>query len=331
MPFRYVPILRSKAGEATALHNLDAAAKQRVFPVIRLTAAVPATFAGRMAGAWVGRDLALDGYYSLTQTGSTVPLQSLANTLTAAGVHVLPSIRVGAPAPYIAAIQHMRQQSQGRLVVLARLGDMATLDAWLISINATPPAADLVIVAGHVPDYGAGALDPVVTHSLQTLPNPANWRSITLASSAAPRDYAPFPLGLSSVSRLDWVLWQAVHPAVQFQLDYGDYGIAHPDMTEPPGVAMVRASVSAKYTLDTTWLIAKGQQVTGPMGVPMPTQYLGHANALVAQPGFGGVPNCWGDTRIQAITAHTASPGSRATWVEVGVNRHLSLVTDRLP
>lgn len=331
MPFRYVPFLRSKAGEATALHNLHASAKQRVFPIVQLTSAVPGTFAGRMASGWAGRDLALDGYYNLTQTGSTVALQNLANTLSGAGVNVLPTASVGAPAPYLAAIQHMRQASQGRLVVRARLGDLPNLNAWLVSINATPQLVDLVVVAGHVPDYGAGVLDPVVTHSLQTLPSPGSWRSITLASSAAPRDYAPFPLGLSAVPRLDWALWSAVHPAVQFQLDYGDFGIAHPDMTEPPGVAMVRASVSAKYTLDTVWLIAKGQQVTGPTGVPMATQYQGHANALVAQPGFGGVPHCWGDARIQAITAHTASSGSRTTWVEVGVNRHVSLVADRLP
>jgi hypothetical protein len=167
-----------------------------------------------------------------------------------------------------------------------------------------------------------------ITNSLQ---NSAQWRSITLASSAAPRDYTALPIGRSDIPRLDWQLWQAASRQVQFQLDYGDYGIAHPDLTEPPGIAMVRASVSVRYTIDDFWIVLKGQATTGPRGQPMDRQYRAHARTLVADRQFNRLANCWGDQRIQQIAAQTTGAGNRTTWVSIGANRHLSLVADRLP
>jgi hypothetical protein len=331
MVYRYVPLLRSKAGEAIALQNLDAAAKQRIFPIIHLAENVPGTFASRMASAWVGLPLALDGYFNFAATSSGAQITAVANALTAAGVRVVPSVEVGAPPAYVAVARQIAQANHTGLVVKSRLGDLPNLLAWLGSIGATPAQADLVVVAGHVPTFGPGTLNPLTIHSLQNLPTPEAWRSVTLASSAAPKDYATFPLGVNHVPRLDWDLWRAVQPQVPFQLDYGDYGVAHPDLTEPPGVAMIRASVSIRYTLDNEWLIMKGRPTSGVNGMPMATQYLGHAQSVVALSGFGGVIPCWGDARIQAIAALATSSGSRQTWVENGVNRHLSLVADRLP
>ena len=331
MVYRYVPMLRAKAGEATALLSLSDAAKNRMFPILHLASTVPANFAARVGPAWAGRRVGLDGLFNFDATGSGAALQALFAGLSALDVTVVPSIEYGAPAGYMNVVGALAQGAGTGLVVKVRLGHLQAVTGWLAGGGWQPQDIDLIVVAGHIADFGPGILDALVLHSLQTLPQPQAWRSITLASSAAPKDMSTLGLGTNLVPRLDWHLWQATSAQVPFQLDYGDHGISHPDMTEPPGFVMGSATVSVRYTVDNGWVVLKGRPVTGNSGIPMPTQYLGHARALTGHAGFGGLAGCWGDGRIPQIVAVTGTPGSRQTWVEIGVNRHLSLVADRLP
>jgi hypothetical protein len=331
MVFRYVPLLRAKAGEANALLNLTPAAKARMFPILHLASSVPGTLVARIGQAWAGRTLALDGLFNYDATASGADMQAVFQGLTAAGVTVVPSVEYGAPLGYMQVVGPLAQGAGTGLVVKVRLGQLQAVTAWLGGGGWQPQDVDLVIIAGHIAEFGAGVLNDLVLHSIQGLPNPQGWRSVTLAGSAAPKDMSTLGLGVNLVPRLDWQLWQVTQMLAPFQVDYGDYGIAHPDMTEPPGYVMGNATVSVRYTLDDDWLIIKGRPVTGNNGIPMPAQYLGHAQTLVAQPAFGGLVGCWGDARIQSIPLVGGRPGNRQSWVEIGVNRHLSLVADRLP
>jgi hypothetical protein len=94
---------------------------------------------------------------------------------------------------------------------------------------------------------------------------------------------------------------------------------------------MGKASVSARYTVDDNWILLKGSPTTGKHGKPMKAQYAGHAKALVADPKFGGLANCWGDGRIQATAKGAPGGGSRSVWAGFTMNRHISLVCNRLP
>lgn len=332
MVYRYVPLLRAKAGEATALVNLTPAAKDRMFPILHLPAAVPTTFVPRLGPAWAGRCLGLDGLFNYDATGSGTDMQGTFSGLTAAGVTVVPCVEHGAPAGYLALVSPLAHSVGAGLVVKVRIGHLQAVTGWLATGGWQPANVDLVVVAGHLPDFGgAGVLDALVLHSLQNLPNASAWRSVTLAGSAAPKDMSNLGLGSNMVPRLDWQLWNATRGHLLYQLDYGDYGIGHPDMTEPPPFVMGNATVSVKYALDSAWHVIKGRPVSGNTGIPMPVQYGGHANTLSGSAGFGGLPGCWGDHRVGLIVAGSGTPGSRQTWVEIGANRHLSLVADRLP
>lgn len=171
----------------------------------------------------------------------------------------------------------------------------------------------------------------VIQECKNHLGNNPPWRSVTLASAAALKDMGGLPLGRTNVPRRDWQVWSSVRGAVPFRLDYGDYGIGHPDLEEPPGEAMAGATVSVRYTVDDYWIALKGRQQGGKAGLPMHPQYLAHAKILVKDPEFGGLNPCWGDDQIRQIAAGKLSPGSRAKWVEYSGNRHISLVVDRLP
>lgn len=333
MPFRYVPLLRSKSGEATALQNLGAADKGRIFPVIHLVGNPPATLVQAMISAWTGLPMAIDGLFNLGMTGSTSAFNS---TMAGLGRHipVIPSTECDAPHNYVTAVQRFVGRFAPGIVVKANLRQLPTVTAWVAAQGWATNAVDLIVTAGHAADYDPATFEGFVSHAIQTnLQNGAAWRTVTLASSAAPQDHSALVTGRNVVPRLDWMLWNGVVSQFQFQLDYGDYGIAYPDLTEPPGIAMTRATVSVRYAVDNDWIIRKGRPTTGAQGQPMGDQYRAHARALIREPQFDGLVNCWADGRIQNIAA-TAPPqgaGNRPQWVAIGVNRHLSLVADRLP
>jgi hypothetical protein len=336
MPFRYVPVLRTKAGEATALSNLPAQSKARLLPIINLTAQPAARFVAQLSAGWSQHPLALDGLYSEGITGSSNAFKAMFKDLGKAKILVIPSVECNAVASYVATVKSLVGNYAPGLVVQATIAQLSGAEAWVTAQGWQPKETDLVVNVGHIGAYGDMAtFSAFVTQALATgIKSPPQWRTVTLASAAAPKDYSALALGKTVVKRLDWLLWNHVHGSLPFPLDYGDYGISHPDLTEAPGVAMTRASVSVRYTVDDDWIIIKGNATTGAHAKPMAQQYLAHAKALVKEPQFGGVANCWGDQRIQhiaALTAGSSGIGSRATWVSIGASRHISLVADRLP
>jgi hypothetical protein len=317
------------------LSNLSAQAKTRVLPIINLTAKPAAKFVTELAAGW-SQPLALDGLYSEGVTGSSNAFTTMFKDLGSAGVGVIPSVECNAIGSYVAAVKPLVGSYAPGLVVQATLAQVSGAEAWVAAQGWQPKDIDLVVNAGHIGAYGDMAtFSAFVTQALSSsVTLPLRWRTITLASAAAPKDYSALSLGKTIVQRLDWLLWKHVHGALPFRLDYGDYGISHPDLTEAPGVAMTKASVSVRYAVDDDWIVIKGNATTGANAKPMAQQYLAHAKALVKDPQFGGVANCWGDLRIQNIaTLALGSPGigSRATWVSIGASRHLALVADRLP
>jgi hypothetical protein len=330
--YQYVPLLRTKQGEVTALEHLTTTAKDRIFPVFQLVENPPTRFSPSLGQAWSGRPLALDGLFNFGATGSSNDFTARFHDVGREGVLVIPCIEFGAPTQYVqAASQEIGQYGPG-LAVKVRPADLPNLQAWITNQGWNSQNIDLIITCEHVADFDPAQFGAFVAHSIQQHLPALSWRTVTLASAAAPKDHGQFPVGRTDVPRRDWQLWNAVAGQVQTHLHYGDWGIGHPDLTEPPGVAMVSATVSVRYTVDDAWIILKGRPTSGRTGQPMGTQYVNHAQALVADPQFGGLSACWGDTRIQQIASGGGrNPGNRTTWISIGANRHFSLVADRLP
>lgn len=332
MPHRYVPLVRSKAGEVQALSQLSAQARQRVLPLMHLTAQVPARFVNKMAIGWAGRPLAFDGRFSFAQTGSAIAFNQVYRDLEQQGILVQPSIPVGAPTQYQTAVHRAMGRSNRGVAVKADLADLTHVTGFVTGLGAMPSDVDLVVNVGHIGAFPAAQFQRLVTHALQNdLPTPNAWRSVTLAAAAAPKHLGDFTRGRTDVPRLDWSLWNNVHPHAPCDLDYGDYVTLHPDLEEPPGIAAIRATVSVRYALDNEWAILKGVSTSGQNSQPMGQQFRAHARALTRDPNFGGLQNCWADQRVQQIAGGQGGTGNRQSWVEIAVNRHISLVANRLP
>lgn len=94
---------------------------------------------------------------------------------------------------------------------------------------------------------------------------------------------------------------------------------------------MARATVSIRYTIENDWIVYKGTGTGGAHGQPMGSQYLAHAKALCREAKFRCLVTSWADNRISQIAAGASGTGSRTTWAENGINRHLTLVATQLP
>lgn len=333
MTYRYVPMLRTKAGEVTAISHLASVAKDRMFPIFHVVTTPPSTFAARLVSTWAPRAMALDGLFNFATTGTTTTFAAIFAELRRGGVDVIPCIEQDADPTYVAAAKKLIDARNPRLVVKTSLPQLPKLQAWVTTHGWAPSSVDLIVSVGPLAEvYSPLFVDYVRTIMSGHVPNVGAWATITLASAAAPKDHSQLAPGRNDVPRSDWQLWSSVHSHVGYQLDYGDHAVSHPDLTEPPGVAMARATVSVRYTVDDKWIVLKGTATSGRTGRPMAAQYKAHAQTLHSDPEFGNLAtSCWADQRIAAIATTAVSSGNRATWVEIGVNRHLSLVADRLP
>lgn len=323
-------MLKTKAGEANALDNLAASAKSRIKPVLHVTSSVAASFAKTMGSAWSGRPLSVDGRFSFNSTGSTAPFTAVVNSMRSNGIPAIPSISTDAHGRLIAAAVAL--VNKDGVMVRTPWYDLPNLATFIATHGWSSSEVDVVLDVGEVSAVAVPAMATAIANSLVAqFGSSQPYRSLTLASSAAPKDHGGLAYGPSNIPRRDWELWNATRTQIPFQVDFADYASGHPDLTEPPGVAMASATVSARYAMLTDWLIIKGRRTTGASGIPMGTQYKNHAAQYVANAQFGGIPNCWADDMISKIHAGSVTPGNRTTWSAIAVNRHLSLVESQLP
>ncbi len=331
MKYRYLPMLRSKAGEAIALTNLSVSAKDRLLPVVHLVHNPPASFATVIGAAWTGRPLALDGAFNAYVSSSTTQFSQTLNTLRAAGVQVEPSIDVGAAGAYLAAVKSAVGKHQPGLVVKTKLGQLPSAHGWVTAQGWASGDVDLVISLGEIADLDPSLLAPVVATELsKSIAGAGIWRSVALSATSAPKDMGQLAAGQNLIPRHEWEVWQRVVGHLSW-VDYSDYSTLNPELTDPPGYVMAKATISVRYTIDNDWLVLKGKATTGKSGQPMSAQYRAHAKTLVAHPSFGGLAGCWGDDRISQIAKGLLSPGNRSQWASYVASRHLSFIADRLP
>jgi hypothetical protein len=326
-------LLKTKGGEVAALENLSATARARIIPIFHVCQEVKASFVPSLANAWSGMPAAVDGSFNYRWTGSANAALALIGAMRNEGISTMPCWATDDPPPHQNAMCSMVDQSGAMIkATLLNLDHMQAFLAWLFQHELHPSSVDLVLDLKHIGDLNvasfAGYIGAVLNQQAATL---ASFRSVTLASAAAPKDHGSLMLGANLVPRMDWSLWNAVRSSVPFLLDYGDYLTGHPDLTEPPGAAMAKATVSVRYTLDNVWLIIKGRQVSGQHGLPMTQQYLSHANIIANDPGFSGISNVWADHQIGQAAGGAPGMGSRAKWSGFAANRHMSLIADRLP
>lgn len=353
----YVPILKWKQGEYSALKELYPADKERLKPLIEIVPiptpldddAVPveldahiAKFPKQVESSWgtaqqLWVDTALLQEPAVMADGSHV-LDWVFGQLRALGVQAIPVVNPESTAEAMLGAK-TAHEIDGRGVCV-RIDEAAgddpelqtILDGMLAQLNLTPPDVDLVIDIGCV---GASEVDRAAIaarHILQRLPHLAHWRTLVLASSGFPENMAGQSVGISSIQRGDWLTWQrvksdAVGGRVERLPIFGDYAIAHPELADIDPRTM-QMSANIRYTSTDTWIIFKGRGVRR-FGFE---QIYDLCDQLIANPCYRGKGFSFGDSVYyeRATKRDTYGKGNASHWRRDATNHHLTFVVRQI-
>ncbi len=348
----YVPLLRHKRGEWTALNNTSSTVRSRLVPILEI---VPEAFERRAKTAKLaGLDvagLAVRDLWTLTRAEldrgqlyldahllNGVPYQSgaasatLFAALTAMGRlnGIIPVVHPDATdAECVAIAEFAATHASGAAIRCAR-DQLLTHGASSLSrlakrINLKTPDVDVIV------DLACDPASAPYIDILEALGGRRIWRSWTVLSGVFPRDLTSFsPKDYAHlIERAEWLRWiaQSRLVAASDRPNFGDYTVQHGIYV--PQVRL-EGSQSVRYTLDGAWRVLRGKKSsihkkTGGVGF----QYHAHARYLTGTAEFYGAKFSWGDGEIasRAMTP-PAPPGGAPQWISFAINHHLTVATE---
>ncbi|MCJ2011798.1 beta family protein [Methylobacterium sp. J-076] len=340
--FDYIPILRWKEGEKNAIRSLLPADKANMTPMFLLepeqykvrkatkkTAAVPSAdhFVAQVAAFWGKDAFYLDASGIAAPAGTQHPVIAIAAAARAHGLKLIPATPLGAPAAYTAAVAAIVQQDQEGVALRIDLQEFTSAATWAPTWPF--PLAETDLIADFGDDIGSVTkLGNIVQTVFQQLHAGKDWRTVTIAGTSMPANFAGMQQGVYTIPMETLALWQMLHPVVPYRLDYGDYATP-PLGVIPPGIVW-GYPINVRYTLVGQYLICKGVKTRGSGAVDAAVQLTGHAQTIVQQANRNRLTGCWADDEIDAIAAG-ASPQGLLHWVKIGVNQHLTLLRRTLP
>lgn len=333
----YMPILKGREGEFSAVEHLSPALVRQVLPIFEV---VPAThdpiqdayrFSRKVqASLPAGLTIAVDVRHLEENTdGLRRPMQDIADDLAGFLVPMLPVLHLDDSPARLADIRYAANIHSGHTVL--RLGDDTrdpddveaeeALDHLRHQAGLRIEQCHLLLDAFEVrSERDLTRVEPVVRKCVswaQRYP----WRSVTVAAGAMPQSISRLPVNTATpVRRWDLHLWQRV---ADLGVRYADYGIAHPAMAG----ARWRPTPNLRYTADEVWWIYRWPQEK----VDRPAMY-DLCETLVASdhwPAEGG-EFCWGDHQIAVRARGDEGPGSPSNWRAWTTSHHLAQVVDQL-
>lgn len=335
----YAPILRWKAGEKRALRDLPPAHKARITPLIewsrpgevtpledrKRSTPQPRDLSGDILKHWGCRSFFCDltWFWVDKLDRDAEKLRRYAEELAGCGLRPIPVLSVSDAADYWNALAPLTRSSglcvrvQHADVVAPALADR--IDRLLLTTRHAPAEVDLVA------DYGMHYRDSDIATLCTLLPHIPEYRTFTVAAGSFPRDLREFKgPQVVYLTRHEWVRYHdQVQKGLPRQPAFGDYATLHPVLTQASGG--LNPSASIRYTTDDAWLVMKGEGLHNDDG-PGYEQYHGNAALLTQRREYRGPTFSAGDRCISDTARRMIGPGNPTTWVQAGVNQHVTFV-----
>lgn len=350
----YMPILKVKQGEMIGLDNLvtsNTSHLELCLPLLEINPCqmdvetdIPKNTTEThiekalklIARKWANRRFLLDFKYVMpfvTQpqeiTGS-IPIMQQNNLM------VTPVFKASSLGFDVQAALAISQAMANGVAIRYYISDVtdfsANLPSLLQAMQVGPQDVDLVY------DFEANLPEGVTVTAMQTwaqqnmahLASMGSWRSITITGSSFPSDYTDFGAGsLTFIPRGEWNFWKAILSQQRMNsqrlYSFGDYG---PLPIAPAYYYNVPMQPAAKirYTIENNWMFLKGLVFATHGG----QQFRQMCVNVMTSPEFRSRVVSWGDEFIEACANQSGSTGNLATWVSVGVNRHVAFCLNQL-
>jgi hypothetical protein len=340
----YVPILKARLGEFTAIEHAEDPVKKLIRPVLEVVpeAGLPTDvirFYNRVAehvpdGIVIGVDTCHLAARFGPKTAADAML-FISDYLANLRYPMLPVIRPGdesglAQACSVAAVTH-------GLGACIRIGvapqgypgppRFAEVERATFAAGLEPSSVDVLLDLGVVgqPDHVARAVDAARAGLAWAQQSP--WRSVTVAAGAFPRRLDDFPmLAATSVPRFDAAAWsQAVAGCPSaVPVGFGDYAVAHPELDNSQG----GPPPTIRYADGDFWQVYRWPKDRSGGH----SRFFELCSALVRSPHWPqqGGKFSWGDEQIEAAAQGRGSRGTGRHWRSYSTSHHLAAVVGRL-
>lgn len=355
----YVPILKLKRAELTAVTQLNAAVKGKILPLFEIepvpldpdTDEPEKTYNEVLTGldkkivtscAGISYIL-LDGLWideNYINAADKFPIENAVHQLRAAGVRVVPVTSPTRSVKYLAAIDSL---VQGEVCLRLNRIDLANpqlIASYIARLSLPLDKIDVVIDLAdeYSEDDHLNGNDVILAKGLiNNLNSLQYFRSVILAGGSFPVDLSNIPLGACSQKRYEWALWQQLHMGGELlrKVVYSDYGIQHPSYTRL-ATRFPSVTASIRYTGNDDFWIFRGQ-VANKYGYD---QYGAHCQKIVAHAEYSKPHFSTGDGDIDGYATtysqYLHNPagdykfGSPEVYRRIGQNHHITKAVDQL-
>lgn len=344
----YVPVLKWKRGEQTAVETLTSTQKDAVMPIAELQERpydwekekytkswdqhieAVATATAKYWGTTheIAFDQGITESDKLSATAETV-WEHLFHALWSKGVRAVPVVSSLAMPKEVAALKKAGSKGQHARWTLRYVRQEAVTPAvaarWFqttLAALGTPAAnVDAVLDLEYVADWDVPKRAAEVAACLAAIGSVAPWRSLVLSSGAFLANLAGIMPGAHQIHRTDWALFKAVRqqPGMPDSVIYSDYGVSH-ILAFDADPRMMKMSANLRYTHDERWFVFKARSVKD-FGFE---QYRDLCKILVAlNPPYMGVAFSRGDANYDKVAGSGVGPGNATNWRRDATNHHI--------
>jgi len=350
--FRYVPILRSKAGELYAIEHLSQVDRGVITPLIEV---IPTLFTGRVVNKVKLPDpdpgkvlhglakklLRSCGYDCFLLDAQHIdgrvadvcgmhPLAYLARYCSDFRFSMVPVTSLTRSSQFQAAVRGAVQRNPRGLCIRLRWRELQIADfgnllaSFVRDFGINRADVDLVI------DYGSEVENaPPPMDLIAALPFLPQWRNVVIAGGTFPKDLQEYTPGIHRRHRTEWLTWKQMVAGANISRvpGYSDYAVQFGEYVEPvPGS---NPSASVRYTVEDEWVIFRGEALrrkSKDEQGPGAEQWVGHALLLRDSGEFYGPAFSDGDGYIHQMSQKRTRPfGNPQTWIRAGLNHHMTV------
>ncbi len=341
---KYVPILKGKKGEFTALKSLAPEIIDNIVPVIDVVPAAPKKNLDKhlldtvnyFKNCWdKNRLIYIDGYMIQDEgnlSSGKYLMDYIFEELRKDGFNVLPVISNVTGIEYNESVKRIIDKD-GRGVCIRIFRKSADeineeIENIISCLNIRINTADIIIDFRSLEDLSVDNSYILAKDILMNLAYLFEFRSLVISGSNFPIDLTGInPDQIFQLERKEWNLWQriALDNEIERLPSYSDYAISHPSVSmlesEYPN-----ASASIRYTHENNFYIYRGRG-TKQFGYE---QFFDLSEVLTGNPEFYGREHCDGDEFIYKCATEKRRKGSLMDWRRVGTNHHLTVVVNQL-
>lgn len=348
----YMPTLKNKLGEFTAIKEISTKSKKSTRPMFEIIGFVenkdlkkPKTIddyyddvASKIFKNWGNELFYLDSLSNtdvLISDGKTHHLSYLHKELINKGCSPIFSTNFNKCNLFNKSLSDIIKKDGNGCCIRVTTSDIEyidfhkTLASLIDNLNISTLEVDLVIDLKSI--YNSNININWVEGLINKIPNIHSWRSITLLSGAFPIDVSTLKRNaVSIIPRADWNLWSTLTNKSGFDiLNFGDYSISNPALIPVKiGNIFLTPSANIRYTAVDNWIVLKGQSTKPNFGGF--EQYFDLSKDLIKRKEFCSSSFSYGDSYIDKCAKKLVSKGSSTTWKGVVTNHHIEFVVNQL-